>query len=451
MRKGDKIIIVGGNAAGPAAAAKAKRVNPDAEVIIFEAGSYISTGTCELPYVLSDEIKNVEDIIFFDADRFYKEKGVKVYLNHMVEEINTKAKSVRVHNLKDGTFSDYSYDKLILTTGSSARKENSVKDAVNSFTLKDIADLVKIKKYIEYNNVKNVSIIGSGYIGLETAEALVNIGCSVSILEKAALPFPSSEPEIQVLIKELLGKNNITFYSSAEIKPISNQNKITAININGRVVETELAINAIGFSPNVYLAVKANLKLGATGALKVDTRLRTSDFNIYAAGDLVEVIDFVTGRPVYIPLATYAYEHGHIAGENAAGGNASASPVIKNSGLRIFDKYYTSVGMTSLEADRTNILIETVSDIQSDFASVMPGAGKVFGKLVFEKFSNRLLGASFFGGREVEGYVNVISTLIKLRQPARLLAELNYIYTPPLSPLKNLLSSLGKKIKSVKK
>jgi NADPH-dependent 2,4-dienoyl-CoA reductase/sulfur reductase-like enzyme len=435
MRKGDKIIIVGGNAAGPAAGAKAKRVNPDAEVILFEAGSYISTGTCELPYVLSNEIKNVEDIIFFDADRFYREKGVKVYVNHMVEEINTKDKSVKVQNLKDGTFADYNYDKLILTTGSSARKENSVKDTVNSFTLKDVADLVKIKKYIDYNNVKNVSIIGSGYIGLETAEALVNIGCSVSIIEKAALPFPSSEPEIQVLIKELLGKNNITFYSSSEIKPISNQNKITAININGRMVETGLVITAIGFSPNVYLAVKANLKLGTTGALKVDTRLRTSDFNIYAAGDLVEVIDFVTGRPVYIPLATYAYEYGHIAGENAAGGNASVSPVIKNAGLRIFDKYYTSVGITSLEADKSNILFETISDIQSDFASVMPGAGKVFGKIVFERFSNRLLGASFFGGREVEGYVNIISTLIKLKQPARLLAELNYIYTPPLSPL----------------
>ena len=119
--------------------------------------------------------------------------------------------------------------------------------------------------------------------------------------------------------------------------------------------------------------------------------------------------------------------------------------------LRIFDKYFASVGLTSLEADTNNILIESVTDIQSDYASMMPGAGRVFGKIIFEKFSNRLVGASFLGGREVEGYVNVISTLIKLRQPARLLAELNYIYTPPLSPLKNLLSSLGKKIKSVKK
>jgi NADPH-dependent 2,4-dienoyl-CoA reductase/sulfur reductase-like enzyme len=450
MKKGDKIIIVGGNAAGPAAAAKAKRVNPDAEVILFEASNFISTGTCEIPYVLSNEIKNTENIIFFNPGEFYRQKGVKVFVNHLVEEIYTREKFVKVQNLKDGTFNNYYYDKLILATGSTAKKDILVKDAVNSFTLKDISDLVQIKEYIGSFNVKNVSIIGAGYIGLETAEALVNIGCTVSLIEKAALPFPTSEPEIQVLIKELIVKNGITFYSVAEIKPIYNQNKISAINIEGRVVETELVINAIGISPNVYLAAKANLKLGITGALKVDTRLRTSDFNIYAAGDLIEVTDFITGRPVYLPFASYAYEYGHIAGENAAGGNASALPVINNAGLRLFDKYYVSVGLTSNEVERSNILTESVTAIQADYASVMPGAGKVFGKIVYEKFSNRLLGASFFGGKEVEGFANVVSTLIRLRQPARMLAEVNYIYTPPLSPLKNLLSSIGNKIKSVK-
>ena len=450
MKKGDKIIIVGGNAAGPAAAAKAKRVNPDAEIILFEAGNFISTGTCEIPYVLSKEIKNTEDIIFFTPEEFYRQKGVKVFVNHLVEEINTKEKFVKVQNIRTGAFTNYYYDKLILTTGSSSKKDILAKDSVNSFTLKNISDLVQIKEFIGSFNVKNVSIIGAGFIGLETAEALVNIGCTVSLIEKSSMPFPSAEPEIQVLIKELLVKNSITFYSSAEIKPIINQNKITAININGRIVETELVINAIGILPNVYLAVKANLKIGTTGALKVDTRLRTSDFNIYAAGDLIEVMDFITGRPVFLPFASYAYEYGHIAGENAAGGNVSASPVINNAGMRLFDKYYVSVGLTSYEAKKNNILADSVTGIQSDYASVMPDAGKVFGKIVFEKISNRLLGASFFGGREVEGFVNVVSALIRLRQPARILAEINYVYTPPLSPLKNLLSSLGKKIKSIK-
>jgi NADPH-dependent 2,4-dienoyl-CoA reductase/sulfur reductase-like enzyme len=450
MNKRDKIIIVGGNAAGPAAAAKAKRVNPDAEVILFESGDFISTGTCEIPYVLSNEIKNIDDIIFFNPEKFLMEKGVKVYINSLVEEINAREKLVRVLNTKDKTTTSYYYDKLILTTGSSARKNILIKESVNSFTLKNISDLVKIKGYIELNKVKNVSIIGSGFIGLEAAESFINLGCNVSLIDKSLLPFPSTEPEIQQLIKATIEKKNISFYQSESIKPTYQQNRVTAINIDGREIETELLINAIGFTPNVYLAAKANLKLGITGAVKVDTRLRTSDFNIYAAGDLIEITDFITGRPVYLPFASYAYDYGHIAGENAAGGNVPALPVIKNVALRIFDKYYVSTGLTSSEAEANKLLINTVSDIQSGYAEVMPGAGKVFGKIIFEKNSNRLLGASFFGGREVEGFGNVVSALIRLKQPARFLAEINYNYTPPLSPLKNLLSSLGKKIKSNK-
>src|ERR1035437_6120821 len=156
MKKADKIIIVGGNAAGPAAAAKAKRVNPDAEIILFEAGNFISTGTCEIPYVLSNEIKNTEDIIFFNPEEFYVQKGVRVFVKHFVEEINTKEKFVKVQNLIDRTFNNYYYDKLILATGSTAKKDISVKDAVNNFTLKNISDLVHIKDYIGSFNIKNV-------------------------------------------------------------------------------------------------------------------------------------------------------------------------------------------------------------------------------------------------------------------------------------------------------
>jgi NADPH-dependent 2,4-dienoyl-CoA reductase/sulfur reductase-like enzyme len=446
MIRKDKIIIIGGNAAGPAAAAKAKRVNPDAEVILFEAGDFISTGTCELPYLFSGEINNHEDIVFFNPDTFYEKKGVKVYINHFVEDINTRNKTVKVRNLKTGLFNEYPYDKLVLTSGSSARKHIQLKDAVNSFTIKNVSDVLKIKEYLNSGKVKNISVIGSGFIGLEASEVFSKAGYSISLIEKAPFPFPAAEPEIRVLIKELLAKNNIDFYPGADIIPVLNGSNIKALNINGRFTDTDLVINALGFTPDVYLAVKSKLKLGNTGAVKVDSKLRTSDFNIYAAGDIAEVTDFITGKPAYLPFASYAYENGHIAGENAAGGNASTSPIVRNVAVRIFDKFYVSVGLTSFEAEENKFLINTVTDIQPGFASVMPGAGMVFGKVVFEKNSGRLLGASFLGGREVEGFGNVISALIKLKQPASILAELNYNYTPPLSPLKNLLSSLGRKI-----
>lgn len=451
MIKNDKIIIIGGNAAGPAAAAKAKRVNPNAEVILFEAGDFISTGTCELPYLFSGEINDPEEIVFFNPETFYAKKDVKVYINHFVEEINTREKTVKVQNLKTRQFSTFPYDKLVLTAGSSARKHIQLKSAVNSYTIKNVSDTIKIREYLKSGTINNITVIGSGFIGLEAAEAFCRSGHNVSLIEKSPNPFPAAEPEIRVLIKELLVKHNIAFYPEADFTPVINGSKITAVNINGRITDSDLIINALGFTPEVYLAVKSNLKLGSTGAVKVDSKLRTSDFNIYAAGDIAEVTDFITGKPAWYPFASYAYENGHIAGENAAGGNASSSPVVKNVALRLFDKFYVSVGLTSFEAEQNKFLINSVTDIQPGYASVMPGAGMVFGKVVFEKNSGRLLGASFFGGREVEGFGNVISALIKLKQPASVLTEINYNYTPPLSPLKNLLSTLGNKIIRIKK
>ena len=446
MTRKDKIIIIGGNAAGPAAAAKAKRVNPDADVVLFEAGDFISTGTCELPYLFSGEIKDHEEIVFFNPDTFYEKKGVKVLINHFVEDISTSDKVIKVQDIKTGGFLKFSYDKLILTTGSTARKLIQLKDAANSFTLKNVADSVKIRKYISSAKVQNISVIGSGFIGLEAAEVLSKSGYNVTLIEKSPLPFPAAEPEIRVLIKELLLKYNISFYPEAEITSVISNGKISALNINGRITDADLVISAVGFAPDTYLAVKSNLKLGSTGALKVDSKLRTSNFNIFAAGDNAEVIDFITGKPVWQPFASYAYENGHVAGENAAGGNVSSIPVVRNVALRIFDKFYVSVGLTSGEAEVNKFLINTISDINPNYASVMPGAGMVFGKVVYEKNSGRLLGASFFGSREVEGFGNLISALIRLKQPASILADINYNYTPPLSPLKNLLSSLGNKI-----
>jgi len=451
MIRKDKIIVIGGNAAGPAAAAKAKRVNPDADILLFEAGEFISTGTCELPYLLSGEIKDYEDIIFFNPDSFWEKKGVKVFINLFVEDINTRDKTINVQDLKTGKFNNFSYDKLILTAGSTAKKHIQVRNAVNSLCLKNISDALKIREYLNSGTVKNISIIGSGFIGLEAVEVLSKAGYNISLIEKSLSPFPAAEPEIRTLIKELLVKNNINFYPDAELIPRMNGSNITALNINGRFTDTDLVINSLGITPNVYLAVKSKLKLGTSGAVKVDTKLRTSDFNIYAAGDIAEITDFVTGKPAWLPFASYAYENGHIAGENAAGGNASSLPVVRNVALRIFNKFYVSVGLTSFEAEKEKFLINTVTDIQPGFASVMPGSGLVFGKVVFEKNSGRLLGASFFGGREVEGFGNVISALIKLKQPAVIISELNYNYTPPLSPMKNLLSSLGNKIVHIKK
>ena len=447
-----KIIIVGGNAAGPAAAAKAKRVNPQAEVVMFEAGKFISTGTCEMPYVISGEIDDHSKIVYFDEESFYLKKGVKVHTEHLVESIDRRRKFIVVKNTKNEEYGKFEYDKLILTTGSKAKSVPGLPDSLdNVFNLKQVSDLVKIKAYLNGNQVENVLVVGSGYIGLETAEAFSELGKNVSVLEIADLPLPAAEPEIQHLVNTLLEKKGVRFLgnaSSAEFVTIGNRFK--NLKYNGRFIDFDLAVVAIGVKPNIDLAVSANLEIGSLGGLKVDSKLKTSDPNIFAAGDNIEVINRITNRPDYFPIATIAHSHGHIAGANAAGDNLFAKPVIKNMAVKIFGNAFASVGLTLREAKEISIYASEVHAVVNNLVKVMPESKKVFGKIVFDKQTRKIYGGSFFGGKETIGYADFISALIFTKTEADVLTEINYNYTPPFSPFINLLSVLGRKIRETK-
>ncbi|GBD86980.1 NADH peroxidase [bacterium BMS3Abin03] len=445
--KPDRIIVVGGNAAGPAAAAKAKRVNPSAQVIMFEAGNYISTGTCEIPYVISGEIKDYEDIVYFSAASFKESKGVDVYVNHIVEDIKRKEKIVVVRDLIDNSIKEFSYDTLVLTTGSTARLIPGFdKEYKNIFTLKNISDLIKAENYISLESVKKAIIIGSGYIGIEACEAMNKLGLEVTLLEKEPLPLPTAEKEISEKVVGILKSSSITFLSSIPpVEPIVKNEKIIAVKMDEKIIETDLAIIAIGFKPNTYLAQKAKLEISKKGTIKVDRKLRTSDRNIFAAGDNIEFVNRITNKPDYFPLATYARSFGHIAGENAAGGNVNAEPVIRNVSVKIFDSFYASVGITGKEAEFYGIGFSSVTAEVRNLVNVMPGSRKVFGKIIFNRENKKILGASFLGGREVSGYADLLSSLIYLSQPINMLEMIDYNYTPPLSPFTNLLYVLSRK------
>lgn len=446
MIKPKKILVVGGNAAGPAAAAKAKRVNPDAEIIMFEAGKYISTGTCEIPYVISGEIKNPEQIIFFDEASFFDKKGVKVYTLHKVESIDRQKKCIAVINLVDQTSSAFEYDKLILATGAKTNIPSIFdRNLENVFALKSVGDLIKIKEYMQSNPVKSAAIVGAGYIGLEAAESLKSLGADVSLIHNHSMPLNRAEPEIQTFIKEQLIENEILFYPNAKVSTIkSENNKIKCLNVDNRLIEVDLVIITTGLRPENTLAESCGLSINKNGALNVDRKMRTSDQHIFAAGDNTEALNFITNNYDYIPLATIARDNGYVAGENAAGGNALAEPVIKNIAVRILGKYFVSVGITAKQAFEKKFLLQVVNATARNLVHVMPGSDYVFGKLIFERRSKIILGASFWGGKEISGYGDLISALIRSRQTIDILSKINYNYTPPLSPFRNLLSVLGK-------
>ena len=445
-----RIIVVGGNAAGPAAAAKAKRTNRDYEVIMFEASPFISTGTCEMPFILGGKIENYKKVVFFDEESFYGKKGVRVYAKHKVTEINAKAKIVVAEKLETGEKKEYEYEKLILTTGSVAKRIPPLReDFPNVFYLKSIPDLIKVQNYIENNPVKQVLVIGAGYIGLETAEAFAETGMDVTVVELEELPLPGAEPEIRNLAKEELKEKGVRFFGGIPYEILFSGGKVKGIKIEGRILEFDLVLSAVGVKPNNELAKQAGLELGKFGGIKTDSKQKSSDRNIFAAGDNAEITNAITGKPDYFPIATIAYSQSHVAGANAAGGNEYSLPVVTNIAVKIFDKNYASVGLTEQKAREHFSDVKSVTAIGFSLIKVMPGSEKIFAKLVFEKNTNRILGASFWGAKQVAQYADLISGLIRAKADYRVLADIDFNYTPPLSPFVNVLSILGKNAKNV--
>jgi NADPH-dependent 2,4-dienoyl-CoA reductase/sulfur reductase-like enzyme len=418
-------------------------------VILFEASEYISTGTCEMPYVLSGEIDDYRKIVFYSPESFMNAKGVKVLANNFVEEIDPQKKHIFVKNLIENKNATYDYDSLILTTGSKARTLPGFDTHLkNIFTLKNINDLKRIDNYISKEKVLNAIVIGSGYIGLEAVESLKKRNLNVKVIEKEISPLPGADVQFSDEILKLLENNKIEFIGDVnEVEPVVSEDKLLSVKVGDSFIETDIVLLSVGFEPDNFLAHSANLELGKFGGINVDRYLKTSNRFIYAAGDNVEVLNAVTGKSDYLPLATHAYDLGHVAGENAAGGNDKYTPFVKNISVKIFDKFFTSVGLSKLEAERHGFDIKIITAKARNLVAVMPDSNYVLGNLLVDKNKNYILGASFFGGKEVSGYADLISALIKLNAPASTLSNINYNYTPPLSPFINLLSIIGKQVK----
>jgi pyruvate/2-oxoglutarate dehydrogenase complex dihydrolipoamide dehydrogenase (E3) component len=303
-----------------------------------------------------------------------------------------------------------------------------------------------LNEFISKEKVLTAIVIGSGYIGLEAVESLNKRNITVQLIEKESKPLPGADEEFGDEILKILGRNNIEFIGNVnEVEPVISGDRLLGVKLGDKFIETDLVLFSIGFEPDTYLARSAKLEIGKSGAIKVDRYLKTSDRFIYAAGDNVEVINAVTGKPDYIPLATHAYELGHFAGENAAGGNVKYDPFVKNITVKIFDKFFASVGLSYSDAVKNGFEGEAAFVKARNLVGVMPGSDYVFGKVLADKNSRRIIGGSFLGGKEVSGYADLLSALIKLKASVSTLSRINYNYTPPLSPFINLLSIIGKK------
>jgi CoA-dependent NAD(P)H sulfur oxidoreductase len=433
-----KIIVVGGTAAGPSAAAKAKRTNPGADVTIYESSETISYGICEAPYAISGLIEDESKLVKYSPEKLQHEKDVEVKTLHRVEKIIPSKHKLIIRDFRTrGTF-EQQYDKLIIATGSVPRCLNVPgEDGRNVFHLKNREDTQSIINYLNNEKPESAVIVGSGYIGMEMAEALRARLPEVMLLDQSSLPMEGLEEETRRRVLEELNNNGVQFIPDVAIEAFQQDGtgRVKHVITNRGAFESDIVILALGVDPNIELAKDANIRIGEYGGIITDQRMETNLDDIYAAGDCCEVQNIVTGKPIYLPLASVASRAAWVAGENAAGGHAVFKGAIRATAVKIFNLQIAQVGISSEEAIENGYKIVTDVISASSRNELMPGSEVVTIKLIVDKSTRRLLGANLFSCCGAVLRANTLAVAIQQKMSVDEIARLDLIYAPPFAPL----------------
>ncbi len=436
-----RIIVIGGLAAGPSAASKAKRVNPSAEVLLFEQGEQISYGICEMPYYIAGLIKERRKLIVFTPEEFKEKRGVIAKVHHRVEQVIPGKRKVVVRDLAKDDVVEYDYEKAIIATGSKPRRINlHGEDSQNVFVLKSYDDGMRIREWIEKESPRKAVIVGGGYIGMEMAEALTTLDIETTMLHRSELPMVGLELETRKSVVEQLRNHGVYFVPAVSVKSLARESRpgkstVTRVITNKGTYDCDLLILSLGVEPNVDVARGAGIALGVTGAIRVDEMQRTRTDNVYAAGDCCEVKNLVNDKPMYLPLATVASKAGWVAGENAAGGRAVFKGAIRAIAVKVFELEVGHVGLSAEEAEVSGFDVMTEIVVGDSRVSIMPGSRTVTVIYVLDRKSRRLLGANLFGGEGVALRANILAVAIQHHLTVDQISQLDLAYAPPFSPL----------------
>lgn len=432
-----RIIVIGGVAAGTKAAAKARRVDPNHEIIIYQDETEVSYSACGLPYVISGVIDDGRKIVIRQPEDFEKE-GIKVFTRHRVIYIDKARQQLTVKNLNNNSDEVVDYDRLLLATGASPivpKFEGFTLEGV--LTLRNISDLGQFKTVLNTMQPKKAVIIGAGYIGLELAESFHELTIKTTIVEQAARILPRFDAEMAQHVHDHLLENHIELVLADGLAKLHGENgRITAIETeSGKMIPADLVVIAIGVKPNVELAKAAGIELGKTGAIAVDSRMETRTPGIFAAGDCCETINRITGKPIWMPLGDIANLQGRVAGENIAGGNAHFPGVF---GTAIFKTFKLTVAITGLsEQAAQESGFEPVSIVMTgaDRARYYPGRQEYTLKLIADRKNGRLLGAQVIGSGNVDKMIDIAATALLGKLTCADLENADLAYSPPFSPV----------------
>jgi NADPH-dependent 2,4-dienoyl-CoA reductase/sulfur reductase-like enzyme/rhodanese-related sulfurtransferase len=440
-----KLVIVGGVAGGATAAARARRLNEQAEIIMFERGEHISFANCGLPYYIGQVIKERDDLLVTTVEALRDRYNIDVRIFSEVTCIDRKHKQVSVKNLQTAESYQETYDKLILSPGAKPIKPNLEGINLNTvFSVRNIPDTDRIKAYIDNKKPESAVVVGGGYIGLEMAENLVERGVKTIILEMLDQVMATVDYEMAVLIHEHLKEKGVVLELENSVKAFSKKGNRTIVSTSkGYDIECDLAILSIGVKPENKLASEAGLEIGDRGGIKVDASMRTSDPDIFAVGDAVEIKDYVTGLPAIIALAGPANKQGRIAADNSMGRNSSYNGSLGTAIVKVFDMSMASTGASEKILKRNNIPY-LISYTHSDsHAGYYPGAEKLSVKLIFSPDDGKVLGTQIVGKEGVDKRIDVIATAIRGGMTVFDLEELELAYAPPYSSAKDPVNIAG--------
>ena len=434
-----KVLIVGGVAGGMSAATRLRRLKEDAEIIVFEQGPHVSYANCGLPYHIGEVIEAEESLLLQTPESLHARFNLDVRVNNRVTKIDRENKQVTVANLIDNTEYQESYDQLVLSTGAKPRMV-PIPGLERALVLRDVQDAVKIKALVDTKQIKSAAIIGAGFIGVELAENLRHRGIKTTIVEFRDNILPQFDPEMIEPMQKVLTENSIALALSAETEAV---HESTLTLKDGRVIDADLVVAAIGVVADHKLAVDAGLEIGSAGGIVIDDQMRTSDENIFAVGDAAQKLSALTGQEQMIWLANLANRHGRLVADVIAGETVAARSSIGTGIIGAFGIAAALTGLTESLAKRMNIAHRIIHLHPSSHAGYYPGAESVSLKILFDPESGKLLGAQGIGRDGIDKRIDVIATAIYAGLKIDDLMNLELSYAPAFGSAKDAVNQAG--------
>lgn len=439
-----RILIIGAVAGGTSAAAKARRNSEDAEIIIFEKDTDISYSGCGLPYYIGGEVEKRSELVPRDAAFFREKYNVDIRTLHEVLEIDPVNKSLKVRALNDGREYEEAYDKLIISTGAKPfvpQMEGVSLDGV--FTLRNVRSADRIREFLRSASPRTVTIVGTGFIGLELCESFVKNGLTVHMVEKLPQVTPGLDSDMSLYLRDYLEKKGVSLHLGTSAVSIQGNGTVSGVTLeSGETIQSDMVILAIGVRPETTLAKACGVETGQSGAIRTDKSMRTSIKDIYACGDCAESYSLITGKPVYRPLGSTANKTGRIAGNAIFNDSLEFRGVLGTGIFRVFAMTVGQTGLTEMEALAEGYDIEVSHNIKPDRPTYYGGKEMVI-KSIADRNTGKLLGVQIIGYDGVDKRIDVFVTAISFGARAEDLFHLDLAYAPPFSTTKDPVMYTG--------